>query len=309
MLSLSPEQLRGGPADARSDVFAAACIAYRLLAGRPPFEGQTLHALMYRVLHEDPPDPRQLDPSLPDALAAWLQRGLAKEPVKRFAGCGEMLEALRGVVASGTTKRWEVSEGSVHTAWSRETARKSQDRFVYAVAIGSLRDASGDGLAFTEGHVIEMTPLEVHDQYGGAMIAEVLEYGSAPVEPPKRGQARWIPRKPRPALIPTAARSPVRRPPSELEQARVARDDERVIGILESRLRSNPRDWNAMQELGHALIAAGRGAEGVPYIIGVCDFYAGEGFFKHARGLLRAAEKVDPANPDVRSRLDAWEGK
>jgi thioredoxin-like negative regulator of GroEL len=102
---------------------------------------------------------------------------------------------------------------------------------------------------------------------------------------------------------------PARRPLSELEQARAARDYERVIGILESRLRSNPEDWNARHELGHALIAAGRGAEGVPHIISVCDFYARDGFFKHARGLLRAAEKVDPANPDVRSRLDAWEGK
>lgn len=102
--SLSPEQLRGRPADARSDVFAAACIAYQLLAGRPPFEGETLHAVTYRVLHEDPPDPRQLTPSLPEALAAWLQRGLAKEPAERFADGGEMLEALRRVPASGATK-------------------------------------------------------------------------------------------------------------------------------------------------------------------------------------------------------------
>lgn len=95
--SPSPEQLLGRPADARSDVFAAAWIAYELLAGRPPFEGETLHAVTYRILHEDPPDPRQLAPSLPEALAAWLQRGLAKEPGERFADGGEMLEALRRV--------------------------------------------------------------------------------------------------------------------------------------------------------------------------------------------------------------------
>jgi hypothetical protein len=295
VLSMSPEQLRGGPGDARSDVFATACIAYKILTGRPPFESDTLHAVIYRVLHEDPPDPRPLAPSLPEALAAWLRRGLAREPAERFASGGEMLEALRRVLAGAAAKRVEVSEGSVRMAWSREDARKSQDRFAYVVATGSLRDGSADGLVYIEGHVVEMTALEVHDQYGGAILAEVHEYGSAPVDPPKRGQARWI--------------SPRPRPPSDLEQARAGREHERVIGILESRLRSNPRDWNAMHELGHALIAAGRAAEGVPHILGVCDMYARDGFYKHARGLLRAAEKVDPGNPEVRSRLDAWEGK
>ena len=104
-LRMSPEQLRGEPADRRSDVFAAACIAYRILAGRPPFEGASLHAVLYRVLHEDPPDPRQIDPSLPEPLAAWLRRGLAKAPADRFADGAEMREALRGAMARDTTSR------------------------------------------------------------------------------------------------------------------------------------------------------------------------------------------------------------
>jgi serine/threonine protein kinase len=192
-LSLSPEQLRGGPADARSDVFATACIAYRLLTGRPPFEGESLHAVLYRVLHEEPPDPRQLDPSIPEALATWLRRGLAREPAERFADGGEMLEALRRMLTSGSDHRqWQVSEGSVRTAWSRETARQSQDRFAYVVALESLRQASADGLALLEGHVVELTALDVHDEYGGAILSEVLEYGSAPVAPPRRGRPRWI---------------------------------------------------------------------------------------------------------------------
>lgn len=102
-LGMSPEQLRGGPADRRSDVFATACIAYRILAGRPPFEGETLHAVIYRVLHEDPPDPRQIDPSLPEPIAAWLRRGLAKAPADRFADGAEMLEALRRALAKDTS--------------------------------------------------------------------------------------------------------------------------------------------------------------------------------------------------------------
>ena len=92
---LSPEQLRGSSADARSDVFALGCVAYELLTGRRPFEGATLHALMYRVLHEDPPEARTWVPTLSAALGSWLQRALAKDPAARFANAGEMLEALR----------------------------------------------------------------------------------------------------------------------------------------------------------------------------------------------------------------------
>ena len=91
----SPEQLLGRAADARSDVFAAACVSYELLTGHVPFGGDTFHAACYRILHEEPTDPRQFLPGLAAPLVTWLQRGLAKEPARRFADGGDMLEALR----------------------------------------------------------------------------------------------------------------------------------------------------------------------------------------------------------------------
>jgi hypothetical protein len=91
----SPEQLRGQPADTRSDVFAAASLAYHIVTGRQPFGGRTLHALACSIANEEPPDARTLDPWVSASLAAWLQRGLAKDPAARFADCGDMLETLR----------------------------------------------------------------------------------------------------------------------------------------------------------------------------------------------------------------------
>lgn len=135
----SPEQFLGRLADARSDVFAAACIAYELLAGRPPFEGETLHAVIYRILHEDPPDPRQLVPSLPEALAAWLQRGLAKEPAERFADGAEMLEALRRVLASGQTKR-----GEVRGALTSHDAQAWFEKGMAAIDLSNGADSSSE---------------------------------------------------------------------------------------------------------------------------------------------------------------------
>jgi hypothetical protein len=93
--SPAPEQLMGRPPDTRSDVFSLACVAYQVLADRPPFEGATFHALSYRLIHEDPPDLRQLVAALPASLVAWLQRGLAKQPADRFQDGGSMWSALR----------------------------------------------------------------------------------------------------------------------------------------------------------------------------------------------------------------------
>lgn len=92
---LSPEQILGRAADARSDVFSASYIAYELLTGRRPFDRDSLTSLLYATLHEDP-RPREDAPELPGALADWLLRGLAKEPARRFQSGEEMRKALPG---------------------------------------------------------------------------------------------------------------------------------------------------------------------------------------------------------------------
>ena len=55
---MSPEQLRGEPADERSDVFAAAAVIYETIAGRPAFDGRTLVEIVHGVGYEEPPDSR-----------------------------------------------------------------------------------------------------------------------------------------------------------------------------------------------------------------------------------------------------------
>jgi len=109
----SPEQVRGGPPDARSDVFAVAYMAYEMLTGRPPFEGAAFHAAAYQLIHREPPDPRQFVPTLPASLVTWLQRGLAKQPADRFQDGGAMwsaLRALRPVPSTYEDVRQQVAE-------------------------------------------------------------------------------------------------------------------------------------------------------------------------------------------------------
>ncbi len=91
---MAPEQFNGQPADERTDVYAAAVIAYEVLCGRRPFEGQGGN-LMKRILQDAPPAPCTLEPRLPPALDAVLARALAKGAAERFASASELLEALR----------------------------------------------------------------------------------------------------------------------------------------------------------------------------------------------------------------------
>jgi eukaryotic-like serine/threonine-protein kinase len=96
---MSPEQVRGETAEARSDVFSLGVVFYELLAGRRPFDADSVHSLLMQVLNETPEPLRERVPGLPAGLTRVLERAMAKEPAQRFAHAGEMREALRAVRA------------------------------------------------------------------------------------------------------------------------------------------------------------------------------------------------------------------
>ena len=83
---LSPEQARGESVDARSDLYSAACLLYEMLAGRPPFTGDSPVSVAYQHVREQPPVPSTFNPELSPALDAVLLRALAKGPQPPFPG-------------------------------------------------------------------------------------------------------------------------------------------------------------------------------------------------------------------------------
>jgi non-specific serine/threonine protein kinase len=95
---LSPEQCRGEPATALSDVYALTCTYFHLLTSRPPFASQNVPGLLYQHIHEAFPDARRFAAEVPAEICAILARGGRKAPIERFGSAGEMLAALEEVL-------------------------------------------------------------------------------------------------------------------------------------------------------------------------------------------------------------------
>ncbi len=98
---MAPEQLRGNEPDERTDIYAVGAVLYELATGRPPFNDHGLPALLYSILHAEPPRPSSLNPSIEPDTDDLLMTALAKTRSARFSSAQEMLNALLEVGAAG----------------------------------------------------------------------------------------------------------------------------------------------------------------------------------------------------------------
>lgn len=87
---LSPEQARGESVDARSDVYSCGCLLYELVAGTPPFTGDSPVAVAYQHVREDPTPPSQLNPDVTPALDAVVIKAMSKNPANRYQSAHDM---------------------------------------------------------------------------------------------------------------------------------------------------------------------------------------------------------------------------
>jgi CHASE2 domain-containing sensor protein/tRNA A-37 threonylcarbamoyl transferase component Bud32 len=109
---MSPEQLAGKRVDGRSDLFSLAVTLYQMLGGKLPFEGESMAQLMFKIANEDPADVRTVNPAVPEAIAAFLQRALAKDPDQRYQTGEHFAGALRAAVG-GAPAEPAAATGSV----------------------------------------------------------------------------------------------------------------------------------------------------------------------------------------------------
>jgi serine/threonine-protein kinase len=94
----SPEQARGETVDHRTDLYSTGVLLYEMLAGRPPFTGDTAVSVAYQHVSETAPSPSSLNPTISLAIDSVVMKSLSKERSERFQSASEFRSALAAAV-------------------------------------------------------------------------------------------------------------------------------------------------------------------------------------------------------------------
>ena len=105
-LYMSPEQIEGRAIDSRSDIYSLGVTAYHMLAGEPPFQGETPLAVAVQHVNKPAPPLSERAPDTPAALVAVVERMMAKNPADRYADPLELLRALRSLAKQASDEGW-----------------------------------------------------------------------------------------------------------------------------------------------------------------------------------------------------------
>jgi len=92
---MAPEQALGKPVSPKTDQYALGIVFYQMLAGAPPYKGDTPMALVAQHIHSTPPPPSERNPEIPEAVEQVVMRALEKDPDARFPHMAAFAEAAR----------------------------------------------------------------------------------------------------------------------------------------------------------------------------------------------------------------------
>jgi len=141
----APEQIEGRAVDARTDVYALACVLYECLAGAPPFRRPSDVAILNAHLHSPPAKLTRAVPEAPPALEHVIAKAVSKSPLDRYASTGEFLTAARAAAA----------ERRVH----RRRLAASISLLVLACLLGAVAALAIRSLAFgDDGRIVAQAP-------------------------------------------------------------------------------------------------------------------------------------------------------
>ena len=150
---MSPEQIRGEPLDARSDLFSFGAVLYEMATGQPAFSGETTGQIRETILAREPVSPRKLNPRVPGALERVILKALKKKPEERYQRAsalradlirveGEIARRARNRALLAALPLLAVLVGLGWTfGWFRPGLRAGQVR---SIAVLPLANLSGD---------------------------------------------------------------------------------------------------------------------------------------------------------------------
>ena len=114
---MAPEQVEAKPVDSRTDLYALGLILFEMLTGEEPFKGDSTLQIMYRRVKEKPPNPKELNPEIPDYLARIILRCMERDPAKRYQNAKDILADLQTAHAPSRVKTMQISLPVAEKGW------------------------------------------------------------------------------------------------------------------------------------------------------------------------------------------------
>ena len=172
---MSPEQLAGDEADARSDIFALGAVLYEMLTGVRAFQGKNKTSLIGAIVSGEPRPVSSLQPLTPPALEHVIRKCLAKEPDDRWQSAHDIAEEIRWISESG-------SQAGVATPLT--VKRKTRERLAW-----SLAAVLAAGLAFAGYVALRRTDAPAQFYRTSLVLPTSLDYYSGPMAISPDGKA------------------------------------------------------------------------------------------------------------------------
>ena len=180
---MSPEQALGKGVAPPSDLYSIGCMTYEMLTGRLPFSGDTQGALLVRQVSETVPDVREVDPLIPESVAAWVATMTEKDPDDRFPDAAAAWEAFEEAVLE-----------FIGPLWRRDATLEPASE----IDVSDIPDQSDKPLPrkpsstpiATTGYQTYQAPAALHEVLEGDPDA-----APAVVTPPPRTAAKPVPRR------------------------------------------------------------------------------------------------------------------
>jgi serine/threonine-protein kinase len=257
---MSPEQVRGERADARSDVFAVGCVFYELLTYKKPFDADSMHSVLFKVMQEEPPPVHEVTPGIPLVLAQVVERAMAKDATHRFQNASEFRSALHRAMQAVAAGQGEKSLPDLAPAAAGAPSRTSDGSSSRSAPArtGAVRPSSGSGARPPARPPAPAPASKTPLLIGGALLVVAMAGGGVLVARRSTPAAPPPPPATRPAQVDGLAQE-LARSQVELARRRAGAGDFRdAMRQAERALKIDPANKDAQAILSKAKATAGQ---------------------------------------------------